>query len=106
LGLRLCHSEAVAIANQGHFDLIILDVSMPLCDGFAAAREIRKTDRTTPILFISLARTELFIGVARKIGANGYVTKSDPSTRILEAIDSLLDKRDFFPVESPPGQIS
>ena len=80
--------------------MIILDISMPLCDGFAAAREIRKIDRNTPILSVSLTRTSLFVDVARKSGANGYLTKTASSGVLLEAVDSILCSEDFFPLES------
>lgn len=89
--------EAVELTKRGKFDLVILDISMPLCDGFAVAREIRKTDRTTPILFVSADRTELFVDVARKIGVNGYVIKSESSTTLLEAVDRVLGSESFFP---------
>lgn len=89
--------EALELTKVEKFDLVILDISMPLCDGFAVAREIRKTDKTTPILFVTLVRTELFVDVARKIGVNGYVIKSESTSTLLKAVDRVLRSESFFP---------
>src|ERR1700688_4115416 len=57
--------------------LVILDVSMPVLDGFSAARQIKKLFPQIPILIFSLDRTEPFMEVAKKIGVSGYISKTD-----------------------------
>src|SRR5580704_3676324 len=89
--------EAVERIKREKFDLVILDVSMPICDGFAAAREIRKIDSAVPILFVSVTRTKLFVEVARRIGVNGYVIKSESSSTLMEAVDRVLGSESYFP---------
>ena len=69
--------EAVQKTKEMKPDLVILDVSMPLLDGFSAARQIKEMSPLTPILIFSLHRTEAFMEVARKIGANAI----SPRTR-------------------------
>jgi DNA-binding NarL/FixJ family response regulator len=71
--------EAVEKTRELKPHLVILDISMPLLDGFGAAREIRKFAPETAILIVPLDRTEAFAEVARKIGICGYVTKSEGS---------------------------
>jgi len=44
-------------------DLVILDVSMPVLDGFTAARQIKEVSPLTRILMFSLHRTEAFVKV-------------------------------------------
>src|SRR5690606_23111647 len=39
--------------SKGRFDLLVLDVMMPLKDGFTLAREIRAKDSATPIVFLT-----------------------------------------------------
>src|SRR5579863_4452662 len=70
-------TEAVQKTRELKPDLVILDISMPLLDGFTAAREIRAFAPHTPILIVSLNRTDAFVDVARKIGVDGYLIKSE-----------------------------
>lgn len=56
-------------------DIIILDIMMPLMDGFMVAKEIRKNDKQTPIIFLT-ARTQAKDVVAGfELGANDYLKK-------------------------------
>jgi DNA-binding NarL/FixJ family response regulator len=84
--------EAVEKTRELKPDLVILDVSMPVLDGFSAAREIRKFAPETQILIVSLSRTEAFIEVARRIGVSGYVTKSEGADALLRAVDAAFKK--------------
>jgi DNA-binding NarL/FixJ family response regulator len=85
-------------------DLVMLDVSMPVMDGFTAAREIRKSSPETLILIVSLSRTDVFAEVARRIGVSGYVTKGEGADVLLAAVRAALNHEEFFPVEKAvPG---
>ena len=95
--------EAVDKARTLKPDLVILDVSMPLLDGFSAARKIKEFAPETRILVVSLSRTDAFIDVARKIGVNGYVLKSEGSEALLKAVNAALENPDsHFSSISPP----
>lgn len=83
--------EAVEKTTEWKPDLVILDVSMPLLDGFSAAREIRKVVPETQILIVSFNRTEAFQDVARRIGVSGYLTKSEGSEALLAAVAAALE---------------
>ena len=88
--------EAIAKTHQLRPHLVILDVSMPVLDGFSAAREIKKAFPQIPILIFSLDRTEAFTKVAKKIGVNGYISKNDVGETLLKAIDAALNNQAFF----------
>lgn len=88
--------EAIAKTHQLRPHLVILDVSMPVLDGFSAAREIRKAFPQIPILIFSLDRTEAFTEVAKKIGVSGYISKNDVGDTLLKAIDAALNNQEFF----------
>jgi DNA-binding NarL/FixJ family response regulator len=86
-------NEAVEKARELKPDLVILDISMPLVDGFSAAREIRKFAPDIKILIFSVNKTEAFAKVADKLGVNGYLTKSESSGALLEMIEDILNDR-------------
>jgi DNA-binding NarL/FixJ family response regulator len=88
--------EAIEKTHELQPHLVILDVSMPVLDGFSTAREIKKAFPQIPILIFSLVRTEAFTEVAKKIGVNGYLSKNDVGETLLKAIDAALNNQDFF----------
>ena len=88
--------EAIDKTHELQPHLVILDVSMPVLDGFSAAREIKKAFPQNPILIFSLDRTEAFTEVAKKIGVSGYISKNDVGENLLKAIDAALNNQAFF----------
>jgi CheY-like chemotaxis protein/phosphoribosyl 1,2-cyclic phosphodiesterase len=70
-------AEAVRVAEQRAFDLILLDVEMPVLDGLAACRALRADPRlrTVPIIILTARTGEdaLMLGFAE--GATDYMTK-------------------------------
>jgi CheY-like chemotaxis protein len=91
-------AEALEIAVREHPDLILMDLSMPEIDGFAAAFRIRQDAdlRDVPIIAIS-AYGELGIDVQLKIdplavGFNAYLPKPFAPQKLLELVDRYLPK--------------
>jgi len=56
-------------------DLILLDVMLPLLDGFEVCRQIRSTDRTTPIIMLTAREEETDKVLGLDLGADDYITK-------------------------------
>ena len=77
--------------------MIILDITMPVLDGFGAAKEIRSRSADVPILFYSMNEGRALMESAKAIGANGFVTKSAPGSLLLKAVGALSKKEMFFP---------
>ena len=79
-------------------DLVILDLTMPVLGGFAAAVELRKLLPETPILFYSMHEGAHLINEAKQIGVRGFVSKSYISETLLDAVDAVVvRKQTFFP---------
>ena len=89
--------EAMEQASQTRPDVIILDISMPRLDGFAAAREIRKFLPHVPIVFLSTHTGSGAIDQAKLAGAQGYVKKMQVGSDLLQAVDAVLQNKTFFP---------
>jgi two-component system response regulator VicR len=56
-------------------DLILLDVMLPLLDGFEVCHRIRETDKTTPIIMLTAREEETDKVLGLDLGADDYITK-------------------------------
>lgn len=82
-------TEAVALAREENFDLIILDIMMPDMDGIEACRQIR-TFCMAPVLFLS-AKTKMEDKTAAyRSGGDDYLPKPFSKTELLLKVDSML----------------
>ena len=67
--------EALQATLKQKYELYLFDVMMPIKDGFSLAEQIRKTDKTTPLIFITAKSLKLDKLKWYNIGANNYITK-------------------------------
>ncbi len=67
--------EAVNAARQGHYDLVLMDIQMPIMDGFAATAELRANGLQTPIIALSAHAISGFREECLAKGMNGYLAK-------------------------------
>lgn len=68
-------AEGLRLAQNGDFDLILLDVMLPRMDGFDVAAELRRTGATTPIIMLTARTQEAEKELGLDAGADDYVTK-------------------------------
>lgn len=68
-------ADAVRIARDERFDLILLDIMLPGKDGFDVCRELRRGGITTPIIMLTARTQEAEKVLALESGADDYVTK-------------------------------
>ncbi|RKY99834.1 MAG: DNA-binding response regulator [Ignavibacteriae bacterium] len=86
--------EGKNVYTEGSFDLLILDVMMPKLDGFTLAKHIRKTDKQTPIIFLT-AKSMLEDRLkGLKIGGDDYITKPFSSEELLLRIGNIFKRTD------------
>jgi two-component system, NarL family, response regulator len=86
VGLARDGQEAVALFQQMSPDLVLMDIAMPVMDGLAATREIRKLDERACILMLTGSNARSDVDRARKAGAAGYVTKDRIAAELIDAI--------------------
>lgn len=84
--------EAVKLAKSECPQLILMDLSLPVIDGLAATRLIRKLPgcQSTPIIAVSAHDTSDFQSEAIEAGCNSYVTKPIDFNDLEELIAQLL----------------
>ena len=76
--------------NQDVFDLCILDIMMPKKDGFTLAKEIRLSDKKTPIVFLTAKSMKEDTIEGFKIGADDYLTKPFSMEELLLRLKAIL----------------
>ncbi|MGI9624474.1 MAG: response regulator [Acidimicrobiales bacterium] len=84
--------EGVDAARDGQPDLILLDMSLPVLDGWAAAEILKKDPATLDIPIIALTAHALAGDreKALEAGCDDYDTKPVELSRLLEKIETLL----------------
>jgi len=81
--------------NNTKPDILVLDVMMPKKDGFTLAKEIRKTNNTIPILFLTAKSQTEDVVKGFHSGGNDYLKKPFSMEELIVRIESLL-KRTIF----------
>lgn len=81
--------------------LVILDITMPVFDGFTAAQKIREALPGVPILMFSADASPEISEFSRSAGAQGFVNKTELGEILLKAVDALLAGGTFFPKRDP-----
>lgn len=89
--------EAINAINQNDFDLILMDINMPIMNGNEATKEIRKSNPTIPIIALTAADIEEVKKEYSDIGYNGVITKPFDNYEFFQMInaniqESILDK--------------
>jgi len=98
-------AQAVELVGELKPDIVILDISMPGMSGLEAASVMRKKGVNTPFLIFTTHDSERLEGEVRKVGAQGYVLKSQAARNLVMAIDALLSGGTFFgPPQKSAGE--
>jgi len=79
-------ADAVALAEQVHPDIVLMDIGMAGLSSFEATRLIRKDNPETRVIFLSMYDDEDYLAECMEMGASGYILKESPSDQLLTAI--------------------
>lgn len=84
--------EALDILKTNFPDVIILDIMMPMVDGFATLEQIRKDANLqhTKVMFLSAKNKESDIEKGLALGADAYMTKPFSIKKVVEKVEELL----------------
>lgn len=82
--------DALNDFKKNKYDLCILDIMMPLKDGFTLAREIRNIDSIVPIIFLTAKSMKQDMIEGFEIGADDYITKPFSMEVLLLRINAIL----------------
>ncbi len=88
--------EAVRLARETCFDVVVLDISMPDLDGIQAAGLIRIECSQTQILILTMHESDAYFFRALQAGAAGYVLKKGASEDLINAVRAVARGEAFF----------
>lgn len=91
--------EVLQQTNLNTFDLIILDINMPLMDGITTLSKLKECNISTPILMLSMHKEEKLIKQAIKSGATGYILKNSSLDEIIKAITKTIKRERYYSKE-------
>ncbi|HXX45183.1 MAG TPA: response regulator transcription factor [Candidatus Acidoferrales bacterium] len=100
-GVELCceavtGEEAIELAKQCKPDLVILDLTLAEKNGLEVLEAIRAEMPETEVLVLTMHFSEEIAREALRLGAIGYVLKSDADTDLLAAVDNARHHQPFF----------
>ncbi len=93
--------EAVNLAMDSHFDLILLDIMLPDIDGYEVLRRLQAANVATPVLIQSgiIGRDEMEKGVG--FGVEDYLVKPFNRNELDERIDAVMARVDQMATAAP-----
>ncbi len=93
--------EGLRLALSGNFDLILLDIMLPIIDGFTVCDRIREENREIPIIILSAKTSDEDIVNGLKLGADDYIGKPYSSPQLFARMEAVMRRsRKTFEADS------
>lgn len=94
--------EAETLWQEGKYDLLVLDISLPDGSGFEFCEKVRQTSQV-PIIFLTASDTETSIIMGLDMGGDDYITKPFKLAVLLSRINAILRRSRHF--QQTPGEL-
>jgi len=96
VGLAKDGRALVEAAERLKPDVVVLDISMPLLNGFEAAKQIKKSTPHSKLIFLSQHLNPAYLKQTLRLGASGYVLKSGATEELHQAIRTALQGKVYI----------
>jgi DNA-binding response OmpR family regulator len=91
--------------QEQEYDLVLLDVMLPVMSGFEVCKTARKQGNTTPIILLTAKGEEIDKVLGLELGADDYVTKPFSLRELLARIKAILRRNDNKPQPGKESEI-
>lgn len=88
-------AEAVKLAREEEWDVVVLDLSLANHSGLEVLHELKRTRPSLPVVILTMHSEEQYVRRAFRVGAAGYVTKDSGRAELVEAIHTVMDGRKY-----------
>ena len=82
--------EAVEMVKNGQFDLVLMDIKMPVMDGLEATKQIKQLDRDLPIIAVTANAFDSDRQLAFDVGCDDFLAKPISSDACLRTISKII----------------
>jgi DNA-binding NarL/FixJ family response regulator len=88
--------QALDRLRQGDIAVAVLDVTMPVLDGFAVARQALEHRLDAALVFLTMHNDAHYLNAALDLGVRGYVLKDNATTQIVDCVRSIAQGGDYI----------
>ena len=96
LGTVANGKELVEATLESKPEIILVDISMPVLNGFDAVREIRKSGSDTKVIFLTMHNDATLLAEALRCGASGYILKQAAGEELVNAIREVAQGNHYI----------
>ncbi len=96
--------QALELALEQHWDLLILDLRLPGLSGLDLCRHLREQGNHTPILMLTAKSTELDRVLGLELGADDYVTKPFSPIELVARVKAILRRMSQLSQQQQPSK--
>lgn len=96
--------KAFKTFSKQQFDFVLLDVMMPVKDGFTVAKEIRTINKKIPIIFLTAKSMKEDTLKGFNLGADDYITKPFSMEELLVRVNAVLRRTEAFQMAASEQQ--
>ncbi len=91
------NGEQVLLKMSSYYvDVLLMDIQMPLLDGYETAKIVASKYKDTKILILSMHSEKIYIERMHSVGVHGYLLKSAGKDEIIEAIEKVYQGGKYF----------
>jgi DNA-binding NarL/FixJ family response regulator len=89
-------AQALERLQNDDVSVAVLDVTMPVKDGFAVAREVRERRLTAAVVFLTMHKDEHYLNAALDLDVRGYVLKDNATTEIVDCVRAVAAGAEYI----------
>lgn len=89
--------ELLSLVKDNPSDIVLMDINMPGLNGLEAAKDLHSWNPAVKIIMLSTYGEDYLIQKAMDYGASGYLLKTSPREKLLEAIRAVAAGGRYFP---------
>lgn len=82
--------------KKNKVDVLVLDINMPLFDGFEVLKKLRKLTNMPKVIMVSSYNDVRIVEETLKLGCSGYITKNNAGVHIVNAIKAVVNDEQYF----------